>query len=82
MTRVEEHTDMTVKSSSHVLEHIKNCKGCRNIENKLDCFEIIRQCSDRFECRVAEAFAIKQYKPSINRTMTSQGAALPLTVFN
>jgi hypothetical protein len=81
-TRVEEHTDLTLKSSSHVHKHIKQCSACKNVENKLKSFQIIKHCRDEFECRVAEAFAIKQEKPAINKQMTSHGASVFLNVFN
>ena len=82
VTRVSEHTCQKKGKSSHVWKHIKDCRDCKQQGVTLNHFKILKRCQDAMECRVAEALAIKQFKPPLNKQLFANGSSLILNVWN
>ena len=81
-TRVKEHTVSSLAKSSHVYKHIVKCNACNAAHIDESNFRVIKQCRDELDCKFAEAFAIKRWKPSINKQMFAKGSSLILNVWN
>ena len=81
-TRVNEHTVPSLAKSSHVYKHIVDCGACSAAHIDVNNFRVLKQCRNETDCKLAEAFAIKRWKPSINKQMFAKGSSLLLNVWN
>ena len=81
LTRVEEHTDLTKNTKSHVKSHILACDGCRNADVSFDDFTILKHYSSEMDCKVGEALAIKKHRPFINKQLFANSASMILNIW-
>ena len=81
LTRVEEHTDLTKNTKSHVKSHILACDGCRNADVSFDDFTVLKHYSSEMDCKVGEALAIKKHRPFINKQLFANGASMILNIW-
>ena len=81
-TRVNEHIVPKLAGKSHVFGHIKSCPACSAGSIDLRNFEVVKVCRDEIDSKLSEAFAIKAWKPVINKQMFAKGSSLILNVWN
>ena len=64
-----------------IQEHLKACLTCsQNNVSHVD-FEILRRCRNETQCRLHEAFAIKRFRPVLNKQLYAEGASKILHVW-
>ena len=79
-TRVKEHLhSKNTKSAIH--DHIKNCKTCLETEYDLNNFQILRQCTTKYETKIQKALLIKKHNPKLNAQLYGGGSSILLNVF-
>jgi hypothetical protein len=61
-TRIDEHFN---KSGSHINQHFKNSKGCRE-KCSANCFKAIDKAPSEYSLMVKECIWIKELKPTLN----------------
>ena len=82
------HTDTKVKERLHsqntklaIHDHIKDCKTCLETEYDLNNFQILRQCTTKYETKIQEALLIKKHNPKLNAQLYEGGSSILLSVF-
>ena len=81
ITRSAEHTVPSRAKKSHVYAHIKECTSCNQQSQSVHDFKVLQHCVDETECKIAEAFMIKKFRPVINKQLFAQGSSLILRVW-
>ena len=82
LTRVEEHTDLSKKTKSHVRDHILSCDGCKGADVGFNNFSVLKKFTTEIDCKYGEGFSIKKEKPLINKQLFANGASLILNIWN
>ena len=78
-TRAKEHLhSKNTKSAIH--DHIKVCKTCLETEYDINSFQILRQCSSKYEAKIQEALLIKKHNPKLNAKLYEGGSSILLNV--
>ena len=73
--RVKEHLhSKNTKSAIH--NHIKDCTTCLETEYDLNNFQILRQCTTKYETKIQEALLIKKHNPTLNVQLYGRGTVL------
>ena len=79
-TRVIEHLHSKNKKSA-IHDHIKDCKTCLETKYDLNNFQILRQCTTKYETKIQEALLIKKHNRNLNAQLYGGGSSILLNVF-
>ena len=82
ITRRDEHFDFKKKNLTPVAHHVMDCESCRQGDFLKKSIEIVKKCSNNFDCEIHEALMIQNCKPSINTQLFESGASFKLMVFS
>ena len=79
--RVEEHTACHKQGQSEIKDHLKSCLFCKARGVSHVDFTILRRCRSALQCKLHEAFAIKRFRPVLNKQLFAEGASKILHVW-
>ena len=79
--RVEEHTAVHKQGQSEIKDHLKACRFCRQNNVSHADFKILCRCRNENQCKLHEAFAIKRFRPTLNKQLFAEGASKILHVW-
>ena len=79
--RCAEHLNTNLKQQSEIKDHVINCSACNNSTLCYKNFSVVRRCRDAVHAKLFEAFAIKRFRPSLNKQLFAQGASMILHVW-
>ena len=79
--RVAEHTACNKQGQSEIKDHIKSCSTCEGNGVSHADFRVLRRCSSAVQCKLHEAFAIKRFRPVLNKQLFAEGASKILHVW-
>ena len=82
ITRRDEHFDFKKKNLTPVALHVAGCETCRQGDYLKKSIDIVKKCSNNFDCEINEALMIENQKPSINTQLFESGASFKLLVFS
>ena len=73
ISRMKEHTTVS-NNPSAIFNHIATCNCAVSFDN----FKILYSCSNDYDLSICEALHIRDFKPTLNRSLTGQGQSLYL----
>ena len=76
--RVREHMSTTTAIS----EHIDRCTDCKSRLITTEDFDVLKQCTTKWDTMIWEAILIKRYSPKLNRQFIKSGLSHTLQIFN
>ena len=79
--RCAEHLNTNLKQQSEIKDHVINCSTCNSSTLCYKNFSVMRRCRDAVHAKLFEAFAIKRFRPSLNKQLYAQGASMILHVW-
>ena len=77
----EEHLNLNTNKQSEIKDHIRQCSTCSNCVLSHRDFSIVRRCRNEVHAKLFEAFAIKRFRPTLNKQLYAQGASKILHVW-
>ena len=77
----EEHLNTNCKNQSEIKDHIVKCSVCKHSSLSYRDFSVVRRCGNVTHAKLFEAFAIKRFRPTLNKQLYAQGASKILHIW-
>ncbi len=77
----EEHLNLKSSKQSEIKDHIRNCSACKCSNLSFRVFSVVRRCRNEVHAKLFEAFAIKRFRPTLNKQLFAMGASKILHVW-
>ena len=77
----EEHLNFKSGKQSEIKDHVMNCDDCQKSKLSFADFSVLRRCRSELHAKLFEAFAIKRFRPALNKQLFAQGASKILHVW-
>ena len=77
----EEHLNLKSNKQSEIKDHIRNCLSCKSSDLSYRAFSVVRRCRNEVHAKLFEAFAIKRFRPTLNKQLFAMGASKILHVW-